>query len=191
MWKKTLLIVGLIILMGARINAQSLSLGPQGGYYKAQDADEGSFIGGVVGRFKLMPMLGIEASISYRQEKYVDNLVTVRSWPVMVSGLIYPHPIFYGAMGFGWYNTTFDYDQDRLPLLKDDTVQKIGWHFGGGVELPVSSNFTLTGDLRYVFLDYDFQGIPGSDELKSNFFVITVGLLYGLESSGRSARHAR
>lgn len=180
MWQKTLLIMGLTILIVTRIDAQSVSLGPQVGYYKAQDADEGSCMGGIVGRFKFIPMLGLEVSINYRQEKYVDNLLTVRSYPVMVTGLIYPLPIIYGAMGIGWYNTTFDYDQDRLPLLKDDTAQKVGWHFGGGVELPVGSNFNLTGDIRYVFLDYDFKGIPGSDELKSNFYVVTVGLLYGL-----------
>lgn len=180
MLKKMMLIMGLTILMVAQINAQNISLGPQIGYYRAQDADEGSFIGGVVGRFKFIPMLGLEASINYRQESYADNLLTVRSWPVMVTGLIYPLPIIYGAMGIGWYNTTFDYDQDRLPILKDDKVQKVGWHFGGGVELPVGSNFILTGDIRYVFLDYDFNEFPGSDELKSNFYVITVGLLYGL-----------
>jgi hypothetical protein len=29
-------------------------------------------------------------------------------------------------------------------------------------------------------LNYDFKEIPGSGDLKSNFYVITVGLLLGL-----------
>jgi len=180
MWKKTLLLMGLITLMVAHVDAQSVSLGPQLGYYKVRDADKGAYMGGVAWRLKLMPVLGVEASINYRQEKYASDALTVRSWPVMVTGLIYPLPIVYGAIGAGWYSLTYDYDQSKLPLFKDETTQKVGWHFGGGVELPVGSNFILTGDIRYVFLNYDFKEFPGSGDLKSNFTVITVGFLYGL-----------
>jgi opacity protein-like surface antigen len=180
MWKRTLLLMGLITLMVAQVNAQSISLGPQVGYYKALDADQGNFMGGVALRLKLIPVLGVEASINYRQEKYGDGALTVRSWPMMVTGLIYPLPFVYGAMGAGWYNTTFDYDQDKFPSLKDETTQKVGWHFGAGVELPVGPKIKLTGDIRYVFLNYDFKEIPGSANLNSNFYVITVGFLFGL-----------
>jgi len=179
MWTKILLIGGLVALMVAQVEAQSISLGPQIGYYKAKDAD-GSIMGGFAWRMKFMPSLGVEASINYRQEKYADDILTVRSWPVMVTGLFYPIPIVYGAIGAGWYNTTFDYDQDRVSFLKDETTQEFGWHFGGGVELPVGSSYTLTGDIRYVFLDYNFKEIPGSDNLSSNFFVITAGFLFNL-----------
>jgi hypothetical protein len=75
---------------------------------------------------------------------------------------------------------TNDYDQKKFPLLKDETTQKVGWHFGGGVELPIGSSFKLTGDIRYVFLNYNFEKIPGSKELKSNFYVIMAGLLFNL-----------
>jgi opacity protein-like surface antigen len=170
--------MGLIALMVARVNAQSISLGPQVGYYKVQDADKGSYMGGVALRLKLMG-LGVEASINYRQEKYANDALTVRSWPMMVTGLIYPLPFIYGAIGAGWYSLTFDYDQSKLPFLKDETTKKMGWHFGGGVELPLGS-IKLTGDIRYVFLNYDFKEIPGSGDLKSNFTVITVGFLFGL-----------
>jgi len=98
MWKRILLIMGLAALMVSQVNAQSVSLGPQAGYYKAKDTD-GNFMGGVAWRFKLSQMLGLEASINYRQEKYADDALTVRSWPVMVTGLIYPLPIVYGAIG--------------------------------------------------------------------------------------------
>jgi opacity protein-like surface antigen len=181
MWKKILLVIGLAALIAAPVNAQSVSLGPQAGYYKAQDTD-GNLMGGAAWRFRFTPMLGLEASINYRQEKYADDALTVRSWPVMVTGLIYPLPIVYGAIGAGWYNTTIDYDQDMLPVsaFEDETKQEFGWHFGGGVELPVSSSFLLTGDIRYVFLDYDFEEIPGSADLNSNFYVVTVGLLFKL-----------
>ena len=179
MWRKTLLIIGLIALIVTPMNAQGVSLGPQVGYYKAQDTD-GNFMGGVAWRMKLMPALGVEASINYRQEKYAKDYVTVRSWPVMVTGLFYPLPIAYGAIGAGWYNTTFDYNQETFSFLKDETKQEFGWHFGGGVELPVGTNFKLTGDMRYVFLNYDFEEIVGNSDLNSNFYVLSVGLLFGL-----------
>lgn len=60
MGKKTLLITGLIALMAVLVNAQGVSLGPQAGYYKAQDADQGSWMGGVACRFKLTPVVGAE-----------------------------------------------------------------------------------------------------------------------------------
>ena len=180
MWTKTLLLMGLITLWVAQVNAQSISLGPQLGYYKARDADNGSIMGGVACRLKLTPVIGAEASINYRQETYANDAVTVRSWPVMVTVLIYPIPVVYGAMGAGWYNSTFDYNQSKLPLLTDETKQKFGWHFGAGVELPVGSNTKLTGDIRYVFLNYDFKEVPGLGDLKSDFFVVTVGFLFGL-----------
>ena len=180
MWIKTLLMTGLIALLAARMNAADISLGPQVGYYKAGDADEGAYMGGVACRLKLIPVLGAEASINYRQEQYANGTVTVSSWPVMVTGLIYPIPIIYGDIGVGWYNLTFDYDQHKLPSFTDETTQKFGWHFGGGAEIPVGSIVKLTGDLRYVFLDYDFENIPGRGKPKSDFFVITVGLLFSL-----------
>jgi opacity protein-like surface antigen len=180
MLKKTLVVMSFIALMVNQANAQSVSLGPQIGYYKSQDADNGSIMGGAALRLKFTPVLGAEASINYRQEKYANGIVTVRSWPVMVTGLLYPFPIVYGAIGAGWYNTTFDYDQSRAPLLTDQTLQQFGWHFGGGLELPVGTNLKLTGDIRYVFLNYKFQTIPGVGEPKSDFFVVTVGLLFDL-----------
>lgn len=182
MWKRTLLLVGLIALTVVPVHAQGIGVGPQLGYYRAKDADEGNFMGGLALRLKMLPVLGVEASINYRQEKYANDAVTVRSWPLMVTGLVYPLPFVYGAMGVGWYNVTFDFDQNLIPLqnLQDETKQEFGWHFGAGAELPVGPNFKLTGDVRYVFLNYDFKQIPGIGDLDSNFYVVTVGLLFGM-----------
>jgi opacity protein-like surface antigen len=179
MSKKTWLLMGLIVLTLAQVNAQSIGFGPQVGFYKTKSADQSALMGGAALRLKLMG-LGVEASINYRQEKYANGALTVSSWPVMITGLFYPLPIVYGAIGAGWYNLTFNYDQSKLPSYKDETIKKMGWHFGGGVELPVGSNLKLTGDIRYVFLNYDFKQIPGTGNLKNNFTIITVGLLFGL-----------
>lgn len=182
MLKKTLLASMIIILAASQVGAQSLKLGPQIGYQKAGDADNGKLMGGAVLRLKLTSTMGVEGAINYRQEKYADGVLTVRSWPVMASALFYPLPFIYGVMGAGWYNTTMDYDESRLGLAQtqDETTQEFGWHFGGGVELPVGGKSKLAADIRYTFLDYNFTALPGSNDLKSDFYVVTVGLLWGL-----------
>jgi len=179
MYKVILISISLLFFLTNFSAAQGLGIGPQIGFQKAQDADEGKFMFGAAIRAKLSSALGVEGSINYRQEEYADGAVTVKSWPVMVTGLFYPLPIVYGAVGAGWYNTTLDYDQSVLPLVDDETSQEFGWHFGAGAELPLGTSTKLTGDIRYVFIHYDFEEIPGED-IESNFYVINVGLLFGL-----------
>ena len=64
--------------------------------------------------------------------------------------------------------------------LGDDTNSEFGWHFGGGVELPLGSSAHLVGDLRYVFLDYSFDAVPGGGEIDDDFYMATAGLLFNL-----------
>ena len=171
----------LIILIGSMaLHAQGIGIGPILGIHKSADAEGSTLMGGVALRLKLSPALGVEGSIQYRQEKYAGDNLTVRSWPVMVTGLIYPLPILYGAIGAGWYNTTYDYNQTAGILIKDKTDQTFGWHLGGGLELPLGPKTKLSGDIRYVFLDYDFDRIPGAEDLDSDFYVISIGLFFGL-----------
>lgn len=177
--RSAFILTAFLIVTGVSSTLQAaggIGLGPQVGYQKANDAEKGQFMLGAALRVKLWAALGVEGSINYRQEDFSDAL-TVRSWPVMVTGLFYPLPIVYGAVGAGWYNTTFDFS-DALGV-EDHTEQEFGWHFGAGAELPIGSKTKLTGDIRYVFLDYSFEDVPFQD-VDSNFFVITAGLLFGL-----------
>ncbi|HLP16627.1 MAG TPA: outer membrane beta-barrel protein, partial [Bacteroidota bacterium] len=136
-------------------NQASIGIGPQLGLYKAQDADNMKLMGGVAIRLKLAQALGIEGSINYRQEDYANGAAKVKSWPVMATGLIYVLPVVYGAIGAGWYNSTIEYNIPANPVtgsainVSSETTQKFGWHFGGGVELPVGTIGKLTGDIRY------------------------------------------
>lgn len=182
MMKRTFVIALVLSLTAPMLFAQGIGFGPQVGYYKARDADEGDLMIGGVLRLKFSEALAIEGSINYREEKYRDGLITAKSWPIMATALFYPLPVLYGAAGAGWYNTTIEYDHERLGLRRseaEDTTQEFGWHFGGGIELPFSGS-KLYGDIRYVFLDYKFEAVPGSRDIESDFYVITVGLLWGL-----------
>jgi hypothetical protein len=130
-----------------------------------------------------MPFLGVEGDIGYRQEKYGSGAVTVRNYPVTVTGLLYPLPIIYGGIGGGWYNTTFDYSDAINQIGIDDETNTIfGWHLAAGVELPASPRFKLFGDIRFVFLDYEFKDLPGAvlEGADSDFYSINAGLLFRL-----------
>ena len=176
-----ILLVFALVLPRALQAKDFFGLGPRAGFYKVRDADEGQWFGGAGLRLK-MGSIGFEGSIDYRAEKYVNGNLTIRSWPVMASVLFYPLPILYGVAGAGWYNTTFDYNQDKLLYknIEDRTEQKVGWHFGGGIELPLGRSSKLAVDIRYVFLDYDFSELPDNKDLKSDFYAVTITMFLRL-----------
>lgn len=168
----------LVALLVSTTQAQVISLGPQLGFQKTKDTEKGGMLVGATLRLKLSAALKAEGVIAYRQEKENDGALTIRSWPIMVTGLLYPLPILYGAVGAGWHNTTFDYDQNQVPL-KDETSQEFGWHFGGGIELPIGGKTKLVGDVRFVFLNFKFDQIPFQD-VKGDFYIVSGGILFGL-----------
>ena len=172
------LLITLLVLQNT-VLAQ-LYLGPRAGYYKAKDADQGELYGGLAARLGLGG-ISIEGAIDYRQEKYAEGNMTMRSWPVQVSAILYPLPIVYGVAGAGWYHTTIDYDQNKLGLAapKDETTSTLGYHLGAGVELPLR-NMKLTADVRYVFLNYDLDEIENLPDTDSDFLAVTLGLLWEL-----------
>jgi hypothetical protein len=185
MTTRVVLTLVLISFLASPLLAQmGVGFGPQVGIYKSQDADGSSIMGGGTLRLKFSDVLGAEVSVNYREEKYANGFVTAKSWPVMVTGLLYPVPIVYGAIGAGWYNTSISYNFPPGFLggpatITSETKQAFGWHFGGGLDLPAGSVVRIVGDIRYVFLDYDFKNVPGSG-VNSNFYVITAGLLFNL-----------
>lgn len=183
---RVVLILLLIFFASIPTVAQiDIGFGPQLGIYKIQDVDGVRFMGGAAVRLRLSELLGVEVSVNYREEEYGNGSAKLKSWPVMVTGLVYPIPFAYGAIGAGWYNTSINYSFPSGFLggpatLASETKQEFGWHFGGGVEFPVGSFAKVVGDIRYVFLDYDFSRLPGSDGVNSNFYVVTAGFLFNL-----------
>lgn len=177
--KRLLLLATIILALLSFASSASAKtqLGLHLGLQKARGADNAATLLGVLLRSK-MEKYAIEASIDYRQEKYFDGEVTVRTWPVMLTLLWYPIPFLHGDIGAGWYNTTMDYSED-LEILgaNDDTSQRFGWHFGGGAEFPLES-VTLTADVRYVFLDYKWNYVPGTESKRGDFYMLTFGLLF-------------
>lgn len=163
----------------------SAALGPQVGFYRTQGSTESRAMGGLALRLRISDGLGIQGSVNYRVERYLNNTIRASSWPIMVSGLFYPVPQLFGTIGTGWYNTSLEYtipasDLSGAFIIATEDQQRFGWHFGGGLELPLGLGTMLVGDIKYVFLDYEFRNFPGSGGVNSNFYVISVGLLFGL-----------
>jgi hypothetical protein len=180
-----LLAIALAMLSMTSPAVAKAQLGLHIGIQKAKGADNSGTIFGALLRSRV-GSYAIEASIDYRQEKFYDGDVTVRTWPVMLTLLWFPVPFLHGDIGAGWYNTTFDYsDALNARGVKDDAAQRFGWHFGGGVEFPLE-RVTLTADLRYVFLDYKWNYLPGSSGRSGNFYMLTFGFLVGSGSRNAS-----
>jgi opacity protein-like surface antigen len=178
------LICGVLILLPLSVRSQTnVYLGPHLGIQKSQDAGDANYLVGATLRVKLMPILGVEGDIGYRQEKYGSDALTVRSWPVTVTGLLYPLPIIYGGVGAGWYNTTFDYASIYNEAgIDDETTRKFGWHLVAGIELAASQKVKLFGDVRYAFIDYNLKEVPDAvlDGVNADFYSINFGLLFHL-----------
>jgi hypothetical protein len=177
------IVLAIFILLPFSVHSQSIYFGPHLGIQKAQDAEKSNYLVGATLRMKLIPSIGVEGDIGYRQEKFGSGAVTVKNWPVTITGLLYPLPIIYGGVGSGWYNTTFDYADTYNQLgFADETIREFGWHLAAGVELPASPKLKLFGDIRYVFLDYKFKDLPGEllNGAKANFYSLNFGLLFRL-----------
>jgi len=173
--------LGILILLPLSSRSQtSVYVGPHLGIQKSKSAEGANYLVGATLRLKLLPVLGAEADIGYRQEKYGSGALTVKNWPVTVTGLLYPLPIIYGGIGAGWYNTTFHYADEYD--IGDETTHESGWHLAAGIELPASPHIRLFGDIRYVFLDYKFKDLPGAvlDGAESDFYSINFGVLLRL-----------
>jgi opacity protein-like surface antigen len=179
-----LLSFGVIDLYGQRDNVEegNIGLGGQIAYNRSGDTDAGRFMFGVLLRSKLSFALGVDASINYREEKINNGQVTLRSWPLQLSVLFYPFPQFYAIAGGGWYHTTVDYTPGlQHEDLADQTYNPFGWHLGGGAEVPLAENVRLFGDVRFVYLDYnfrDFGNVP-LNNINSNFYMINLGIIFG------------
>ncbi len=154
-----------------------IAIGGQAGFQKAADADNGNIMFGGLVRAYLTNAAAFEASINYRQQEYQNGNIAVSDWPVQLSGLFYPIEDLYGVVGVGWYNAKTEYS-GSLNEIPDKTSQKFGWHFGAGMDIPLSEKAFLFGDFRYVFLNYNFEDVPGGGEIKSNYFQINAGLMF-------------
>lgn len=194
--KKTLII--LTFLMGVLTFAASaqdasdraaikntFGIGPRLGYYKAEDAEDGNFYGGVQARLRLGAVVGIEGAIDYRAgQKYGFGSYTVETSSIPVTGSIMIFaPISnafspYGLAGIGAYYTRYDYDEPIEGIeIEDDSSFNMGYHLGFGAEFPFNDNVALNVDYRYIFLNPD-ENEESLEDADFNSNAFTAGLMF-------------
>jgi hypothetical protein len=166
-----------LVLISSPALGDGFGIGPRMGYYRERGAGSGDILFGAAMRAKFLTILGVEGLVDYRQETVAGDALSARSWPIQVTGLIYPLTVLHAGMGAGWYRTTYDFDE---PGVESETLEEFGWHLGTGLEIPLGSAATLTGDVRWVYLDTTFEELPESVQRDTDFYVMSVGILFGL-----------
>lgn len=160
----------------------SLGIGPRLGYYKGNDADDGSFYGGLQLRARPSEVVGLEGSIEYRPGTESSFAVggaqqSVETKFVPVTGslmLFLPVDGFapYGLGGVGAYYTIYDsegsFDDDW------DSEFNFGYHAGFGLQIPFSSDASLNLDYRYLFLTPENENLPEDADYSGNAFTASL-----------------
>ena len=167
-----------LMLLGAQI-AKATEIIPSVGLTKPVDGNEDAKLYGSLGvRGNLLPILKTEVGVAYRQEDRLDDQLHVRMWPVTASLWLTPIPALYAGGGVGWYNITFDYDQDRIAVpVSDETRQEFGVHLGGGVMVPLGSAAALDLNGRYVMMrDQQSRLIP--EQFDPDFWQSSLGIAF-------------
>ncbi|MDR8390869.1 outer membrane beta-barrel protein [Aliifodinibius sp. S!AR15-10] len=168
---------------GAAIK-NTIGFGPRLGYYKASDAEDGSFYGGVQARIRLGPVLGIEGAVDYRsgqRYEFAGQSVETKFVPVTGSLMMFlplnAQIAPYGLAGLGAYYTIYDYEGTFTN--ENENEFNFGYHLGFGVEFPIGSNAALNADYRYLFLNPD-DNEQSLDDASFSGNVFTVGLMFYL-----------
>jgi len=176
--KTASLLFGLLVLLWAGYaNGTGLGLGAHYSYLHNQSTDDNSSMLGAQVRLR-GTVIGVEGAIDYRNEDLGGGL-ELKSWPVTASLLVYPIPPVFALAGLGWYNTTLSFPANSI--YDSNTQTELGYHFGAGVELPVAPMFKITGDIRWQFIDYEFDEIPSSiGKVDANSYSLNAGFLFYL-----------
>jgi opacity protein-like surface antigen len=147
------LILAAMLLVGVQAaRAASNQLIPSIGLTRAVHGDNEVTPYAQVGlRTTWAPAVMTEVGVAYRQDKFNNGDITVKSWPVTASLWLSPFPALYAGGGVGWYQNSVDYS-DRVPY-DNFTTQKLGLHVGGGFTVPVTPGMGLDLNAKYVFLE--------------------------------------
>jgi opacity protein-like surface antigen len=155
----------------------SFSIGPEGGYLRARDADRGTWFAGAKARLHLLRFLAAEASITFHQNRYEDGDIVVTQYPVQLTAFLYIIPVGpirpYILGGVGWYYTRIDY-KDNLNFINDQTEHFFGVHLGAGAEIMLGKSASIDADVRYIFVNATTEQVISDHDF--NYWQITFGL---------------
>jgi opacity protein-like surface antigen len=168
-------VAGIFMAAPASADLTHFSLGPRVGWTRTSDTETSAPVYGLATRFRLFEFIGAELAVDYRKEEKDGS--EIKTIPVQVSGLLYILPFLHATAGIGWYNVDASLKGVGETLEDfDDSRSDAGLHLGGGLDIELSPRASLTGELRYVFLNYEFEDIEEVFEVDANYLMITAGL---------------
>jgi len=174
----SILLVGLLTVLMSVPASAGLGVGARYSFVRNSDTRDNSSMTGVFTRIR-GDLLGLEGAIDYRDDN-LGNDVVQRTWPVSASLMVYPLSGLYALAGLGWYHTSIDFPANSG--YSDRTSSKLGYHLGAGLEMGLVPRVKLTGDLRYLFLDYKFKDIPSSiGKTNANAYSLNAGVIIYLK----------
>jgi hypothetical protein len=161
-------------------SAQATGIGIRGAWVDTPDGEQN--VGMVGGFARLGSIVALEGAVDYRRERLGPG-AEVRTWPVTMSLVLAPIPVLYGVAGIGWYNTTLEIAPAYGGF--EDTSTEFGYHLGAGVQLPIVPSLAFVGDLRYSFINYDFDEFAEAvtDFDGGDYLTMNLGLMLNLPTS--------
>jgi opacity protein-like surface antigen len=156
---------------------ESFSIGPEGGYLRARDADRGTWFAGAKARLHVLRFLAAEASITFHQNHYEHDDILVTQYPVQLTAFLYILPVGpirpYILGGVGWYYTRVDY-RGALASISNTNDHFFGVHLGAGAEIMLGKSASIDADVRYIFQNATTQQVLVDRNF--NYWQITFGL---------------
>ncbi len=166
----------LVALVAGLSIANAAEIIPAAGLTRSVNGEETQAFGSLSVRGQLLPLLSTELGVAYRSETIAAGAAEVRMWPVTASLWLTPVPALYAGGGVGWYNMSFDFDDNLTPPLENRTEQEFGLHLGGGVRVPVNTNAALDLNGRYVMLREQEDDPLLPEQFDPDFWTMALGM---------------
>lgn len=169
-------IAALVVLFMAPTANAGFGVGARYSFVHNNDIKDNSAMFGAMVRLRHAMFFGLEGAIDYRKEEF-DNGNELRATPLSASLMIFPVPVAYGLAGIALYRSTL-----KTTTGAEATDTKLGYHYGVGIEAPILPLLKLTGDIRYQFINYEFENIAESaGKVDANGYAISAGVILYLK----------
>ncbi|RPH89863.1 MAG: hypothetical protein EHM72_19805 [Calditrichaeota bacterium] len=182
--RKTIECLTMILILSAVVSAQTdyIGIGPNLGLYKAESSDGWNDRIGVNARLRHY-WAAVDFDMYYHNEKYLQDIVWARCWPLTLSALVYPMEHLYAGAGIDLYQLYLDYDQSAdssMVNLENENKNQWGRHICLGIEFPFTKTGVFALEARYIWIDYHFTPFKGSEALNTNTFSIKAAVYFKL-----------
>jgi hypothetical protein len=168
-FKLVMMVLGVLLPLIAC--AQDLQFGVGGRTsvlsYNETEIDTSRLFWGGHARLRVMKYLAGEVSLQRREDNFRvnDGLISLETVPLQVSAIVYPLAMLpvspYFVAGTGWYFLTATITGDLgLPYVFGQGSVELteqAAHIGVGAEVFVGDHFSIGGDVRKIFLEFNTE----------------------------------